>query len=398
MVKPGSERARLEAKTNMMSAFFKRLLLALLLGVSGFGAIAQESVYRFPFHLESSLLVFEGKMNGVPTQFAFDTGAAMGMANSQSEPTGKLKIKGKKITLRDSNNQLQKVPTGLTKELEIGGVKIQDVRSLINDMDYLYCMDFFLLGQDVIKQLNWEIDFETMQIRVSKAPFPTDPSWKKLPIQYKGNRPHVSLQFGNMTLPDALVDFGYVRVMDFPDHLPEIQPYLQLKDSLGLSNPNISTSMGAVSQSTYPTRSIWVDSLQLGGEVFARVPVDFEESSYPKVGVGFFEALSSKTILNHSEMAYYLVPRPSPKFKDTTHIGVMYQDGKLILTSKPEGLTPNDSKLKIGEEIKSINGFSARDFTGICNYFTWSNKQKDDAVELVKMDGTKLRFEKIPLK
>ena len=381
-----------------MQIISKRVFILLLLFISAYGTHAQESVYTFPFHLESSLLVFEGKMNGVPTQFAFDTGAGMGMANSLSEPGGKLKIKGKKITLRDSNNQLQKVPTGLTKELEIGGVKIEKVRSLVNDMDFLFCMDFFLLGQDVIKQLNWEIDFEKMQIRVSKAPFPTNPSWKKLPIQYKGGRPHVTLSFENLTLPDALVDFGYVRVMDFPDHLPEIQTFLSLKDSLGLSNPNISTSMGAVSQSTYPTRSIWVDNLQLGRDVFPRVPVDFEESSYPKIGVGFFEAFSTKTILNHSEMAYYLEIRPKPEFEETTHIGVMYEDGKLILNSKPQGLTPQDALIEVGEEIKSINGFTAADFDGICSYFKWSVKQKPNPVELVKMDGTKLVFEKIPLK
>ncbi|MFC5192258.1 retroviral-like aspartic protease family protein [Algoriphagus aquatilis] len=381
-----------------MQIISKRVFILLLLFISAYGTHAQESVYTFPFHLESSLLVFEGTMNGVPTKFAFDTGAAMGMANSLSEPSGKLKVKGKKITLRDSNNQLQKVPTGLTKELEIGGVKIEKVRSLVNDMDFLFCMDFFLLGQDVIKQLNWEIDFEKMQIRVSKAPFPTNPTWKKLPIQYKGGRPHVTLSFENLTLPDALVDFGYVRVMDFPDHLPEIQTFLSLKDSLGLSNPNISTSMGAVSQSTYPTRSIWVDSLQLGDEIFPRVPIDFEESSYPKIGVGFFEVFSTKTILNHSEMAYYLELRTKPEFEETTHIGVMYEDGKLILNSKPQGLTPQDAMIEVGEEIKSINGFSAADFDGICSYFKWSVKQKPNPVELVKMDGTKLFFEKIPLK
>ena len=381
-----------------MQIISKRVFILLLLFISSYGAHAQESVYTFPFHLESSLLVFEGKMNGVPTKFAFDTGAAMGMANSLSEPSGKLKVKGKKITLRDSNNQLQKVPTGLTKELEIGGVKIEKVRSLVNDMDFLFCMDFFLLGQDVIKQLNWEIDFEKMHIRVSKAPFPTNPTWKKLPIQYKGGRPHITLSFENLTLPDALVDFGYVRVMDFPDHLPEIQTFLSLKDSLGLSNPNISTSMGAVSQSTYPTRSIWVDSLQLGDEIFPRVPIDFEESSYPKIGVGFFEVFSTKTILNHSEMAYYLELRTKPEFEEITHIGVMYEDGKLILNSKPQGLTPQDDLIEVGEEIKSINGFSAADFDGICSYFKWSVSQKSNPVELVKMDGTKLVFQKIPLK
>ncbi|MBC6366995.1 hypothetical protein [Algoriphagus sp. AK58] len=381
-----------------MSLAAKRILFFVPIIFQLFTVFGQETVSTFPFHLESGLLVFEGKMDGIPTQFAFDTGAGMGMANSLSELSGKLKIKGKKINLRDSNNQLQKVKTGLTKELEIGGIKIPQVRSLINDMDFLYCMDFYLLGQDVIKQLNWEIDFEKHQIRVSKEPFSSDPSWKKLPIQYKGNRPFVSLSFAGRTFPDALVDFGYVHVMDFPDHLPEIQPFLNLKDSLGLSNPNITTSMGALSQSTYPTRSIWVDSMMISGEMFLRIPVDFEQSSYPKIGLGFFEALTTKTILNHSEMAYYLELKPKPEFKETTHIGVMYQDGKLILSSKPQGLTPKDALLEVGEEIQAINGFSAIDFKGSCSYFKWSVLQNPSRVELVKMDGTKLVFEKISMR
>lgn len=358
---------------------------------------AQDEVATFPFHLESKLLVFEGKMNGVSTQFAFDTGAAMGMANSLSGPNGKLKVKGKKIRLRDSNGNTRKVKTGLTQQLEIGGFTFQKVQSLVNDMDYLYCMDYFLLGQDVIRQLNWEIDFEKKLIRVSKEPFPVSLTMKQLPIQYKGNRPFVRLSFEGKNFPDALVDFGYVRVMDFPDHLPEIQYFIQQKDSLGLSNPNISTSMGALGQSTYLTRSIWVENLELGGAKFDRVPVDFEESYYPKVGLGFFESLSRKTILNHSEMVYYLEMRDQPQFEETTHVGVTYQEGKLILSSKPQGLIPTDSLLEIGEEIKSINGFSAEDFQGLCSFFKWSN-QLTDPVEIVKLDGSKLLFPKIPLK
>lgn len=375
--------------------FFAAFLLTVGLILPG---KAQNSVSTFPFHLDSRLLVFEGKMNGVPTNFAFDTGAAMGMANSLSESKGRLDVKGKKIRLRDSNQQIQKVKTGLSEEFEIGGFRIEKVRSLVNDMDFLFCMDYFLLGQDVIKQLNWEIDFENKLIRVSKTPFPVDPSWTKLPIFYQGNRPFVTLAFGGQTFPDALVDFGYVQVMDFPDHLPEIQSFLSKKDSLGLSNPNISTAMGALGQKTFSSRSIWVDSLTIGGSLIARVPIDFEESSYPKLGLGFFNSLSRKTILNHSDMAYYMEMRPQATFEESTQIGVLYQDGKLVLTAKPEGMTEHDSKIEVGEEIKSINGFSAADFEGECSYFSWSNGQLSKPVEIEKLDGTKLFFPKIPLK
>lgn len=369
----------------------------LILGLS-FPGKAQDSISTFPFHLDSRLLVFEGKMDGVPTRFAFDTGAAMGMANSLSESKGQLKVKGKKIRLRDSNLQIQKVKTGLSEEIEIGEFKIENVRSLLNDMDFLFCMDFYLLGQDVIKQLNWEIDFDRKLIRVSKAPFAVDPSWTKLPIHYQGNRPFVTLAFGNQTFPDALVDFGYVQVMDFPDHLPEIQAFLTKKDSLGLSNPNISTAMGALGQKTFSSRSIWVDSLTIGGSFIERVPIDFEESSYPKLGLGFFNGISRKTILNHSEMAYYLEMRPQATFEESTHIGVLYQDGKLTVTAKPVGVSEQDTKIVVGEEIKSINGFSAADFDGVCSYFFWSNGQVSKPVEIEKLDGTKLFFPKVPLK
>jgi hypothetical protein len=361
-------------------------------------AAAQDTIYTFPFSLESKLLVFEGEMNGVKTDFAFDTGAAMGLANTHSEPLGRLKIKGKKIKLSDSNQQVKKVPTGVTDEFKIGGFTFSKVRSLVNDMTFLYCMDYFLLGSDIIKQLNWEIDFDRMQIRVSKSPFPVDPAWAKLPIHYAGNRPFVKLAFAGKTFPDALVDFGYVQVMDFPDHLPEIKDFLATKDSLGLSNPNISTAMGALGKKTFPTRSIWVDSLSLGRVIFDRVPVDFEESSYPKLGLGFFKSLSHKTILNHSENSYYLHKREGAEFATSNQVGVLYQDGKLILSAKPVGMTPNDTKIEIGEEIRSINGFSAADFSGMCSFFTWSVTQNTDQVTLVKLDGTSLTFPKIPLK
>ena len=362
-----------------------------------FSGLAQDSTSVFPFHLESNLLVFEGKMNGIPTWFAFDTGAGMGMANSLNKTQGKIKVKGKKLRLRDSNNQTLKVKTGLTEVLEIGQFQFQKVRSLLNDMEFLYCMDFYLLGQDVIKQLNWEIDFENQQITVSKSPFPVHPDWKSFPIEYIGNRPFVDLYFEQEKRPKALVDFGYVSVMDFPDHLPEIQDFLQKKDSLGQSNPNLSTSMGALGRKTFATKTIWVENLMLDSTAFPRVPVDFEEGSYPKVGLGFFKTLSRKTILNHSEMRYYLDLKSHPEFEGKTHIGVSYENGKLILNGKPDGLIPQDSQIDLGEEIKMLNGFSADDFEDKCSFLKWYLTQIGREIEIIKLDGTRLFFPKLPI-
>lgn len=357
-----------------------------------------DSVFSFPFSVESKLLVFKGQMNGVETDFAFDTGASMGLANSLSEPSGKLKVKGKKIKMRDSNNQIQKVNTGVSDEIKIGEFTFSKVRSLVNDMSYLYCMDYFLLGSDLIKKLNWEIDFDKNLIYVSKSPFPVDSAWVKMPVKMVQNRPFTELSLGGSIYHEALIDFGYTSMMDFPASYPDIQNFLAEKDSLGLSNPNISTSMGALGKKTFTSRSIRMDSVKIGGSFFTNIQIDFEESSSPKIGVGFFSRLTHKTILNHDQNAYYLKLRDDHTISDQTHVTVMFEEGKLILAGKPVGLTPDDGKIEVGEEIRSINGFSAADFEDECSYFSWSINQKSDGVILVKMDGTSLTFPRIALK
>jgi hypothetical protein len=357
-----------------------------------------DSIFSFPFSLESKLLVFKGQMNGVETDFAFDTGASMGLANSLSEPSGKLKVKGKQIKMRDSNNEVKKVKTGVSDEIQIGGFTFSKVRSLVNDMTFLYCMDFYLLGSDVIRQLNWEIDFEKKIIHVSKSPFPVDSAWVKMPVKMVQNRPFTELSLGGSIYHEALIDFGYTSMMDFPASYPDIQNFLAEKDSLGLSNPNISTSMGALGKKTFTSRSIRMDSVKMGGSFFTDIQIDFEESSSPKIGVGFFSRLTHKTILNHDQNAYYLKLRGDHTISDQTHVTVMFEEGKLILAGKPVGLTPDDGKIEVGEEIRSINGFSAADFEDECSYFSWSINQKSDGVILVKMDGTSLTFPRIALK
>ncbi|WP_338223862.1 aspartyl protease family protein [Algoriphagus confluentis] len=381
--------------TKMVS--FYVFLLAILFSFPGYGD-PMDSVSTFPFHLENKLLVFTGKMNGIETQFAFDTGAGMGLANSLSKPTGRLKIKGKKIKMRDSNRQVKKVPTGLTDEIQIGNYRIEKVRSLVNDMTLLYCLDYYLLGSNVINQLNWEIDFDAMQIRVSARPFPVEEEDLTFKVTYAGNRPFAEMELLGKKYERILVDFGYIKVMDFDDQEEAVQNFLAQKDSLGLSNPQITTSMGALGSDTYSSRTIRVDSLKLGEKYLSGIPIDFEKTSGSKIGLGFFRALTTKTIINSTDSTYALRLRAEPEFEKSTHLGVFYSDGKLIVRGKPLGLTPNDGQLEIGEEILSIDGKKASDFPSECSFIEWSFSRTPKELEIVKLDGTRLIFPQIELR
>lgn len=385
-----------------MRFYFLLIYFGLACSNVGFSQTSLEttdSIYSFPFSLESKLLVFKGQMNGVETDFAFDTGASMGLANTKTESSGRLKVKGKQIKMRDANNQVKRVKTGVSDELKIGGYSFSKVRSLVNDMAYLYCMDYYLLGADVIRQLNWEIDFEKMIVKVSKKPFPVSDLLFRLPVTYINNRPFVSTGFANGKFDRVLIDFGYTQVMDFPKDNPTILPFLSLKDSLGQSNLNISSAMGALGMKTYETRTILVDSLLIGDRYFSRIPVDFEETPSSKIGLGFFSNLSKRTILNNSESAYYLdLKSEGPSFPDPIHINLQYQNGKIVLVGKPMGLVPQDLQIEIGEQIAAVNGKKSEDFGDECEFMQFFYQGNSDQIELEKLNGEKLIFKRIPLK
>lgn len=144
--------------------------------------------------------------------------------------------------------------------------------------------------------------------------------------------------------------------MDFDDPEESLQDFLKEKDSLKHSNPNITTSLGALGSDTFSDRTILVDSLKLGRTYFSGIPIVFEKTSGSKLGLSFFRSINTKTIINNTESTYVLTLRHSPVFQKSTYLNVFFTDGKLIVREKPLGLTPNDAKIEIGKEILSING------------------------------------------
>lgn len=382
------------------SVFTKGLILfglSLVLSWSSFGQ-KSDSVYSFPFHMQSRLLVFSGEMNGQATNFAFDTGAAMGLAGKSFSSTKRVKIRGKRMTIRDSNNETKKVRTAYTDEIKIGGLKISNVKSLIYDMPFLSCQDFYLLGSNVIKLLNWEIDFEKKIVRVSQVPFPVKENYLALPVTYKNTRPFAELSFRGMKLSNILIDFGYSKVLDLDLSSELISNYIQSKDNLGLTHTSLSHSSGAVSQKTEKTINILLDTLALGNGAVYQIPTEFIETQNGKIGLSFFSTLSKKTIINNSESTYFLyLKHESPKFLDPSFLNLRYSEGKILISGKSLEKIPSHLELDMGEEVSSVNGISMSDFSDECAFVNWYYRFSEDKISIITKSGKKLSFERMPL-
>jgi hypothetical protein len=355
-----------------------------------------QDVNSFPFRMEFRWIVFRGLMNGVETDFVFDTGTNLGMANSLSESSNRISATGKTMKILDANNEVKNVNLGKTDLIQIGGFEFKNVISLINDMDLLYCMDAYLLGSDIIGQLNWEIDFEKEIIRVSKKPFPVQDDDLVFRIGYLDERPFTSLQIRNLAYDRlTLVDFGYTGVLDISIDHKNISLFLAEKEKTGDANYFYRYASGALGSTSFPSTTILMDSIRLDQFYLPKIPVDFEEKTKSKIGIGFFKAVSSKIIINNSKAIIALKPKERPDFDQSNGIAVSLEEGRFLLRGKPNGRSPQDSLIDLNEEILSINGFKATDFEDKCQFLDWYVSQMPFEIQITKLDGTQLIFPKI---
>lgn len=375
-------------------------IITLLSFITLFPVSGQENpdVHSFPFHMEYRWIVFRGLMNGVETDFVFDTGTSLGMANSLSGSQGRISTTGKTMKILDVNNEFKNADLGKTDLIQIGGFEFKNVISLINDMDLLYCMDAYLLGSDIIGQLNWEIDFEKEIIKVSKKPFATKDADLVFKIGYLDDRPFTGLQIENLAYDRlVLIDFGYTGVIDISIDHKTIPYFLAEKEKMGRANSFYRYASGALGSNSFPSTTILLDSIRLGQFYLPIIPVDFEEKTKSKIGVEFFKTLSTKTIINNSKATIAMDLRDQPEFEKSNGIAISFEEGKFLLKGKPNGLTAQDSLIDLDEEILSINGFKAADFKNKCQFLDWYISQRPFEIQLTKLDGTQLIFPRINL-
>jgi len=358
----------------------------------------EDTVYTFPFHMESRLIVFEGKLNGKQANFVFDTGAALGLAGKSFANDGRIEVKGKRMTIRDSNNNTKKVRTGYTDVMNIGGMRITNPKVLVTEMPYLSCQNYYLLGSNVIKLINWVIDFDKMEISVSLQPFDVPEDYLALEIKYENSRPFTTVSFGGIKLSKVLIDTGYTRILDIDNGSNLVQAYLANKESIGRVNKNISLSTGAISQTMDETTVILVDTLDLAGYEIYDIPIDFFETTSTKLGIGFFKAISHKTIINNSDSKYYLNLRSQSEFKDPFLLNLQYSKGEVIVSGKSLEDDQDFKRIEIGEEVVTINGQPTSRFSDECDFVQWYFTYNEKTMTIETKDGDSFTFGKSKLK
>lgn len=368
-------------------------IVSLSLFLCAFTGTAQSNrIDTIPFTVKDVLLVFKGSINGVETDFAFDTGAGLTVTNSNTNALCGIKVKASGKSVRDANQTINRLQTVVINDLAVGSYHVRNVKTVTTDMPYLYCANLVLLGQDFIKQFNWKIDFEQQCIYLSARPFAAHETAQVWQPVFRGNRPFIPLSFNGSATTNCLIDFGFNGTLDMDVNNNAAQQLLIAKQQQQAVNRYARVNMGLNGYSAAePESDFLIDSLNLSGYAYTDVLTSMRPANETKIGVQFFKNYVRCFILNHSDNKYYVVPSQKPVVRMAPlDARFTYKDGRILVLDKNTGEGSTAASLATGEEVKRINKQSAVDFKNGCDFLLWMYHYKGEELLVEKMDGTQL--------
>ncbi len=382
---------------NLKKSVFAFLILLWTLKLAFPCRAQQGKVDTIPFSLETKLLVFKGMLNGKEALFAFDTGASESMANSTNVETGQVEVLDKTLSVKDANQKSLRLKKGMVADLGIGSFRFKKQNCFVQDMQYLQCNRLFLLGGDVIRQLNWMIDFEKKLIYVSSSSFPKQNDMISLKVNYKQNTSYTDLVFNGTTYKNILVDMGYTGKLTLPVAERKVSALLKEKQQKNLVNYSLGAHMtinGTPAPDTI--RTFLMDSISIEGRQFKRVTTVCKNNTEPKLGLGFFADFCSLMILDHTKNVFELLPSATvkPLGLASYEIVVALREGKLKVIGMDLSPGNRSNGFEIDEVLEAIEERNAASFEGECDFLKWYMTKKD-GFTVKRLNGQTVRINKV---
>ena len=375
----------------------KNLLLSVLFLVSFLSKAQSVKIDTIPFTTKSSLLVFKGQINGIETDFVLDTGASLGVVTSAKATSANIKITGKK-NITDSNEDVNSMKEAMIEKVTIGSFEIKNVKSIVHDMPFLSCNDYYLLGANAINKLNWKIDFENNLLYVSKSPFEYSSEMLEMNINYKNNRHFTTFSIDETEFKNCLIDLGYNDFFEVSEKEPIFKKLKQENQDVIISGSRLTMSLSNMKINKHETLSF--DNLVIGNKRFDDLKIEIRANIENKIGLKFFSQLSSILILNNNISKYYLKLSNKPiSLQMSFDADCFLKNGKLIIVGKNNNSESSAKELETEEVVKSINGLTAADFKDECDFLLWRIENlKKDNYEIEKLNGQKIIIKKQVLK
>jgi hypothetical protein len=340
------------------------------------------------FTIDKLLLVIKGSINGVPVDFAFDTGASSTVTNSAINTAAGIRTTGGQLRVEDANQTVSRIQKVVLNEIAIGSHRLQNFKALTTDMPYLYCSNLVLLGQDFIKRFNWKIDFEKKQLYLSDQPFDAA-GMQRWPVTYNNGRPFISYSINGNQFSKCLIDFGFSGVFDINSSHEPLNAFIAAAQAQQKLNSYRSASMGLNGLGkTVNKNMLIIDSVNLQGFIYKNILVSSTAVADTKLGVQFFNQNAALMVLNHSQHIYYIQPlQNKPAYKNSLDAKLIIKEGRWIVFDKNTSIGSSASTIAVGDTIIKVNGKLPQAFGSECDFMLWMYNNTDATLTLEKTNG-----------
>lgn len=347
------------------------------------------------FRLQYGMIILSGKLNGVTTDFLFDTGSNVTITTPENNTAAGITPSKNKIVTRDANNNIQLLNRVQINSVQFGSLLFKNIKGITSTMPVLTCNNFVLLGQDIIRQCNWLFDFERQLVILSKQPLEKETGSTVWKVSMMSTKPYIPIRITADTTLQCLIDMGFSGVFDLAKPYPAIQQLMRQHQKKGALYQNLTRGgMGLLGYGQHSLEHIFeTDSVWLSGLEVSNFPVTVENNGFTKLGVRFFTSACRQLVLHHSTNEYELRLRDTLRWHTKAEdVSIMYENGRLIVQDKIVSPGSTAHSLFIGEELRSINGKTAEDFGTLCSFLEWRFNNRFLDIEVERLDGSRLKI------
>lgn len=332
------------------------------------------------FTMVEDVIVIDAEINGIKGKFLLDNGFSLSAVDPEFAQRANIEFKDKG-TLRDANNQRLEIAKTLVDTVRIQGHTFVGTGFYeVETSRFFPCYPIDgVIGASIMNKINWELDFQARQIRISSRPFKNQGfRWK---VDFINNNSSiVKLSFRGKEAK-AKIDLGSSSGIKLDmAHFQKTFSGSQVIKRVGMFSLS-AAGLGNV-DTTY--QSIAEEPVLFEGEplpVDTRIGLNYNLKYPAYIGLEYLQ--NYHLTINSTTGHYILSPVEDAEEEDIQSYGLaLYkiEDRWQVIQINPNDTLLNEVRLL--DEVIALDGAPIDRFPDICAYKTYLKEKAERAETL----------------
>lgn len=349
---------------------------------------------KINFTWQKNAIIIPVTIKGIVYNFLFDTGAITLFSDSLAKNLNT--NFGHPIQIVDADAIEKTISVYAIDNFRVNSIQFDNVSygvANLDDIEKQICMRIDgLLGTNILRLLNWEIDFDNQTITISDKSFSSNNYVMEILFEESFScTPEIKMTMGEYCF-SAILDMGNNDLIQLPDSLfflSRKSRYLKYAKGKGKTTETLFND--DTPQIQYVSE---IDSLYIGNNLILNEVVKITPSPIILIGNSFL-AKYGNIAINWKKRKIFL-GRPSGNTinenNEISEFSPYLKDNKLIIGFLWENTKLQKEGAEIGDQILNINGIPTEEINAIqwCKIREILKEAENFTLELLKPTGEKI--------